>query len=195
MEKKRSPCPQTIALGHAAVSKDIVLAQDPGFTPDAAFITALQTGDHAAFEKLVRLYGGRLYAVPNRFLINEEEARDAVQDAFLSTFSAIDRFKGQVRVSAWLHRITVNAALIKLRTRRRKGEESIDELVPMFQEDGHRTDACPEWRQPTEELLRGKESTLWSEPVLISCRTTIILSCSYATSRRGIRLKQRSCRD
>ena len=57
MQKKRSTCPQAIALEQTAVSKDIVVAQDPGLTQDADFITALQTGYHAAFEKLVSLYG------------------------------------------------------------------------------------------------------------------------------------------
>ncbi len=158
MQKKRSTCPQAIASEQAAVSKDIVLARDPGFTQDAGFITALRAGDDAAFEKLVRLYGGRLYAVAKRFLHNEEEARDAVQDTFLSAFRAIDRFEGHARLSTWLHRITVNAALMKLRTRRRKSEESIDELLPYFLEDVHRTDPGPEWRQPSEELLQRKET-------------------------------------
>lgn len=164
MQKKRATYSQAVASEQVAVSKDVALAQDAGFTEDAGFaedagfIPALRAGDDAAFEKLVRLYGGRLYAVAKRFLHNEEEAHDAVQDAFLSAFRAIDRFEGHARLSTWLHRITVNAALMKLRTRRRKSEESIDELLPKFLEDGHRADPGPEWKQPAEELLQRKET-------------------------------------
>ena len=60
MQKKRSTCPLATASERMVVPNDIVLAQDPGFTQDADFITALQTGNHAAFEKLAHLYGGRL---------------------------------------------------------------------------------------------------------------------------------------
>lgn len=103
-------------------------------------------GDEAAFEELVRTYGGRLLAVTRRYLQSEDDARDAVQDAFLSAFRSLDRFEGQARLSTWLHRIAVNAALMKLRTRRRKPERSIEELLPGFLEDGHLAQQTAEWR-------------------------------------------------
>ena len=60
---------------------------------EAELIAALQAGDNAAFETLVRTYGGKLLAVARRFLANEEDARDAVQEAFISTFKSVDRFR------------------------------------------------------------------------------------------------------
>ncbi|HEY2388894.1 MAG TPA: sigma-70 family RNA polymerase sigma factor [Candidatus Binatia bacterium] len=99
-------------------------------------IVALRRGDPGAFEEVVRLHGGRMLAVARRMLRVEEDARDAVQEAFISAFKGLDGFAGTARLSTWLHRIVVNAALMRLRRQRRKPEESIDELLPRFDESG-----------------------------------------------------------
>ena len=120
--------------------------------PDEAELLArLKAGDDAAYELMVRSYTPRMLAVARRFLRSEEDARDAVQDAFLSAFRAIDRFEGNSRISTWLHRIVVNASLMKLRTRRRKPEKSIEDLMPGFLEDGHLEQPASEWRKLPEE--------------------------------------------
>ena len=113
---------------------------------DRALLERLRAGEERAFEELVRRYGGRLLAVARRFLPVEEDARDAVQDAFLSAFRALDGFHGDARLSTWLHRIVVNACLMKLRTRRRKPEQSIEDLLPRFEENGHLTKPASPWR-------------------------------------------------
>src|SRR5687767_6358890 len=104
---------------------------------DAALLARLRAGEAAAFEEVVRAESGKLLAVTRRILPVEEDARDAVQDAFLFAFRSLDRFQGQAKLSTWLHRIAVNAALMKLRTRRRKREESLEPLLPTFKDDGH----------------------------------------------------------
>ena len=130
---------------------------------EATLLTGLRAGDEDAYETLLRAYSGRMLAVARRFMGSEEDARDAVQEAFVSAFKAMDRFEGDSRISTWLHRIVVNACLMKLRTRRRKPEESIDDLLPRFAENGHLevsgtgwegADALIEHRQ-TRELVRG----------------------------------------
>lgn len=78
-----------------------------------------------------------MLAAACRLLRNDEAARDAVQEAFLAAFSAMDRFDGRARLSTWLHRIVVNCALMRLRRQRRRPEESIEDLLPRFAEDGH----------------------------------------------------------
>ena len=97
---------------------------------EATLIAQLRAGDEAAFEQVVRQYGGRLLAVARRIVGSEEDARDVVQDAFLNAFKSLDRFEGNAKLSTWLHRIAVNAALMKLRTRKRKPEQSIETLLP-----------------------------------------------------------------
>ncbi len=104
---------------------------------DGALLQRLRRGDDSAFEELTRRYAGRMLTVARRMLRHEEEARDAVQEAFLSAFKALDRFHGAAKVSTWLHRIVVNAALMRLRSRRRKPEASIADLLPSFDATGH----------------------------------------------------------
>ncbi|HSJ98833.1 MAG TPA: sigma-70 family RNA polymerase sigma factor [Myxococcota bacterium] len=90
----------------------------------------LRQNDADAFETLVRANAGRMLATARRLMRNEEDARDVVQEAFLAAFRALPDFAGQARVSTWLHRITVNAALMKLRSQRRRPELLLDELAP-----------------------------------------------------------------
>jgi RNA polymerase sigma-70 factor, ECF subfamily len=117
---------------------------------DPQLLARLRAGEEQAYEELVRRYGGRLLAVARRFLPVEEDARDAVQDAFLAAFRSIDRFEGHSLLSTWLHRIVVNASLMRLRTRRRKPEQSIEDLLPGYLEDGHLERPASPWR--TDEL-------------------------------------------
>ena len=125
---------------------------------DAQLVAALRAHDEQASEQLVRAYGGRMLAVARKLLPNEEDARDAVQDAFLSAFKSIDQFQGQSRLSTWLHRIVINAALAKLRSRRGKDERPIDDLLPRFLRDGHQADPAVEWRDSSDVLLQREET-------------------------------------
>lgn len=131
---------------------------DPPTPDETQLLVQLRAGDPAAFEKLVRAYGGRLLAVAHRFLHNEDEARDVLQDALLSAFKALDRFEGNARLSTWLHRIVVNTSLMRLRSRRRSLEEPIDELLPKFLEDGHQALPAESWRDSSEMMLEREQT-------------------------------------
>ncbi len=113
---------------------------------EPTLVARLRAGDEAAYETFVRLHGGRMLSVARRFLGNDDEARDAVQDAMVSAFRSIDRFEGTAKISTWLHRIVVNAALMRLRRRKRRPEESLEDVLPRFRDDGHRVLADDEWR-------------------------------------------------
>ena len=121
---------------------------------EVALLARLRKGDEQAFEVLVRAFGGRLLAVARRLVRNEEDARDVVQSAYLSAFRALDQFEGACQLSTWLHRIVVNTALMKLRSRRRKPEESIEVLLPSFQDDGHHVEQFSDWTTPSDQLLQ-----------------------------------------
>jgi len=117
---------------------------------EGRLLEELRAGDAAAFEELVRREGPRLLAVARRLLRNEEDARDAVQDAFLSAFRALGGFDGGSRLGTWLHRIAINASLMKLRRRRRKPERSIEEFLPTYLDDGHHVDRPRPWAESGE---------------------------------------------
>lgn len=124
---------------------------------ESALIERLRAKEETACEELVRAHSGRLLSVARRMLRNEEDARDAVQEGFVSAFRAIQRFNGDCRLSTWLHRIVVNAALMKIRTRSRRPEESIEDMLPRFLEDGHHAEPTSDWGS-ANRLLEQRET-------------------------------------
>ncbi|MFT3785496.1 MAG: sigma-70 family RNA polymerase sigma factor [Tepidisphaeraceae bacterium] len=127
-------------------------------------LDALRKRDAKAFEWLVREFGPRMLAVTRRYLRDESDAQDALQDAFISCYRALDRFDGRSQLSTWLHTIACRAALMKLRAKRRTHEEGdLDALLPTYKPDGHRTSTMRDWpdqpdvaaeRAETRQLVR-----------------------------------------
>ncbi len=110
--------------------------------PEAALLARLRTGDGAAYETLFRTNGGAMRAIACRFFGDTADAADAIQDASLSAFRAIPRFEGTARLGTWLHQITVNACLLKLRTRKRSRLVPLDEGAISGAEAGRLTHFC-----------------------------------------------------
>ena len=92
-------------------------------------------------EQLVRDNIGWMLALAQRLLNNRTLAEDAVQDAFLDAFRALDTFEGRSSLKTWLHRITVNASLAKLRRLKRLSEQPLDAYLPEFDQHDCRTEA------------------------------------------------------
>jgi len=115
---------------------------------ETELLRALKAGEAKAYDFVVREYSGRLLAVIRRIVRNEDDARECLQEAFLQAFRAIERFEGRAKVSSWLHRIAVNSALMRLRSRKRKAEASIDDLLPQF--DGNEGRIDPAWQPPAD---------------------------------------------
>ena len=99
-----------------------------------ATIRLAQQGSSAAFEMIYQLYAGRVYALCLRMLRDPTEAEDALQDAFLQLFRKISSFRGDSAFSTWLHRLTVNTVLMRLR-RKKPISVPLDEMVEGDDED------------------------------------------------------------
>jgi RNA polymerase sigma-70 factor (ECF subfamily) len=122
-------------------------------------VARLRAGEESAFEQLVRSTSGKLLAAARRLLRNEEDARDAVQSAFIRAFQSLSRFRAESRVSTWLHRILVNEALMRLRARPTdQQEESIEDLLPTFVPDGHQTHDTVDWSTAADVSLERAET-------------------------------------
>lgn len=119
---------------------------------EAALLNDLRAGREAAFAELVSRYSARLLTVARRLLNHEHDAQDALQDTFISAFRGLATFDGKSSLATWLHRIAVNAALMKLRSKRHKPEQPIEELLPKYYEDGHRQNPGPAWAMPADCL-------------------------------------------
>lgn len=89
---------------------------------DQQLVMAAQAGSPSAFADLQALYAQRLYATVVRITKNREDAEDALQDAFLSAYLALNAFEGRSSVFSWLTRIAINSALMLLRKKRRRAE-------------------------------------------------------------------------
>jgi RNA polymerase sigma-70 factor, ECF subfamily len=120
------------------------------------FIAAIRSGDEAACAALVQRYGVRMLTVARRMLPCHEDADDAVQDAFISAFKSIGSFGGQSSLGTWLHRVVVNACLMKMR--RRKGEVSIESLLPQFAADGHHVASVAAWDESAFTRMAAAET-------------------------------------
>jgi RNA polymerase sigma-70 factor (ECF subfamily) len=132
---------------------------------EAQLLAGLRAGNPHAFETLVRTHSSRLLAVTRRLLRSEDDARDAVQDTFLSAFRALHTFEHGSLLSTWLHRIAVNAALMKLRAQKRRPEEPIEDFLPKYLANGHREDGTEQnptkpWKDPGALLARQQTRTL-----------------------------------
>ena len=82
---------------------------------EAEAIRLAQAGDAVAFEHLYQLHGRRVYALCLRMVGNPSDAEDLMQEAFLQLFHKIGTFRGESAFSTWLHRMTVNVVLMRLR--------------------------------------------------------------------------------
>src|SRR5947199_9616198 len=100
--------------------------------PDEPRATPLRGGlrrcDDQAFATLVHQHAGHMLATARRLLRSEDDARDAVQEAFVSAARPIGSFAGGSKVSSWLHRSAVNAAWMRVRSQPRRAAGPIDEV-------------------------------------------------------------------
>ena len=99
---------------------------------DDVLVARAKQRDFAAFEALVERYEDRVYRLAFRFVHNETEAKEIVQETLLSVWRKLDGFKGDSQFSSWLYRVTANAALMRLRSQRRHPDVSTEDLAPGF---------------------------------------------------------------
>ncbi|MBI1797037.1 MAG: sigma-70 family RNA polymerase sigma factor [Candidatus Eisenbacteria bacterium] len=128
---------------------------------DGALVEMAQAGDTRAFDELVVRYRDKVYRLAFKILRHEEDAAEALQDAFLSAFRGLKNFKAESTFSTWLYRVATNASLMKYRKRR-------DDHVSLEQSQSYVEDAeplaIPDWsQQPLEELLDAETREVMEE--------------------------------
>src|SRR4030095_14577955 len=82
---------------------------------DEALVRIAQGGDTRAFDELVVRYRDKVYRLSFKILRHEDDAAEALQEAFLSAYKGLAKFKSESTFSTWLYRIATNAALMKYR--------------------------------------------------------------------------------
>ena len=121
-------------------------------------VRRLKAGDEAALEKLFSLYGGKLYNVALRILNDTGDAEEVIQDVFLTAFRKAHSFQGNSQFSTWLYRLTVNAALGRIRRSKKNKEVEYEEFLPKFQKDGHHAvRPVIDWSDTLDEKYASRE--------------------------------------
>jgi RNA polymerase sigma-70 factor, ECF subfamily len=134
---------------------DVML--NPDVTParadrDWQLVEALRLREPTAAERLVATYGKRAYRLAIRITGSEQDAEEAVQDAFWSVMQKIDTFRGDSSFGTWIYRIVSNAAYLHVRRRRQASVEiSLDQVLPSFDEDGRHVGVITDWSSSIDD--------------------------------------------
>lgn len=94
---------------------------------DEIIVQRALTGDAEAFGEIVRRWERRIYALAYGMLGREEDARDATQETFIAAFRNLRGFRGEAKVSSWLHRIAVNQCISRQRRSKVRNESALED--------------------------------------------------------------------
>jgi RNA polymerase sigma-70 factor, ECF subfamily len=119
-------------------------------------IQGLRDRQDWAYRELIDRWSERLYRLAYRFLQRREEAQEIVQEVLLKVMENVETFAGGSSLYTWLYRITVNQALMRIRSGKGRVHVSWDEILPKY-EDGIRIGAAAQWAKLPDDLLAQKE--------------------------------------
>ena len=105
-----------------------------------------------AFGEIVKRWERKIFALCFGMLSREEDARDAVQETFIAAFRNLKNFRGDAKVSSWLHRIAVNQCLTKHRRTKVKAENYLEDEL----ENNHQVFALPESNSPSVKFEKNE---------------------------------------
>jgi len=130
---------------------------------EADLIQEAKKGDVNAYNRLVLHYQQAVYNVAYRIMGEPQAAEDATQEAFISAYKAINKFRGG-SFKSWLMRITTNACYDELRRRKRRPQSSLDELTQDNESSIllRNPEEGPEAQQQRLELMQAIEYCLQS---------------------------------
>src|SRR5579863_7344526 len=126
----------------------------PSAATDDELIERARAKDFAAFEELLSRYEDKVFRLAYRILRNETDAKEILQETFVSIWRKLDTFKGDSQFGSWVYRIATNAALMRLRSHRRHPEVSTEELpIGYLDNYGTPVPAGENWsKRPDDEL-------------------------------------------
>ena len=128
-----------IAVGDAKATDSVGVSESQDVdASETELLACLRTGEERCFETLVRQIGPQVLATAKRYLRSDAEAADCFQDTFLAVFQGINKFEQRSSLRTWVQRITINQCLTRIRKQVRRREESIEHLLPAFDEKGSR---------------------------------------------------------
>ena len=147
-----------ISLRSSKSRLNATLRRSKSTEADASLIERLKAGDQAALEEAFNLYSAKLYNVADKILGQAADTEEVIQDVFLSVYRKAKMFQGNSQFSTWLYRLTVNAALGKIRRAKKRKEVEYEEFLPKFHNDGrHAVRPVIDWSDTLDRKYRQKE--------------------------------------
>lgn len=124
-------------------------------TSDEQIVERALTGDADAFGEIVQRWERKIFALTFGMLGREDDARDATQETFLAAFRNLRAFRGDAKVSSWLHRIAVNQCITRQRRAKVRGETSLDD-----EEEKHASNLSTPLHYSPARVAEAQETTL-----------------------------------
>jgi RNA polymerase sigma-70 factor (ECF subfamily) len=125
---------------------------------EEALVRQFQGGDLEAYDKIAEIYQKKIYGLSFNLTRNQMDAQDVTQEVLLTLFRKIHTFQGKSAFSSWVYRITLNASYMKLRSKKKEPNVSIDELMPSYNGAGFQQEKIQDWSENTESLLFTNET-------------------------------------
>jgi RNA polymerase sigma-70 factor, ECF subfamily len=110
-------------------------------------------------EQVFREHGPRVYSLARRMLGNDADAEDVTQDVLLQVLRKGSSFRGESSFPTWLHRVTVNAALVHRRRRAHRQEHERPDVNHLFEDGGGHAHPVRPWSIAPEVVLQDRETT------------------------------------
>jgi len=123
------------------------------FACEITAINALKSGDNNAFTWLLDQYGGLIMGTARRYLRSEDAAAECTQDVIVTIFEKIQSFKSEGSFEGWIRRITINRSLSELRKTATRKTDNFDDILPSFDDTGHRIEDKFMCDAPSQEEL------------------------------------------
>lgn len=123
-------------------------------TSDEQIVERALTGDAEAFGEIVQRWERRIFALSFGMLGREEDARDATQETFLAAFRSLRAFRGEAKVSSWLHRIAVNQCITRQRRAKVRNESALE-----TEEEKHAASLAAPVRLSPARVVEGRETS------------------------------------
>jgi RNA polymerase sigma-70 factor, ECF subfamily len=133
-------------------------AKPPVPESDEALVARARAKDFGAFEELLGRYEDKVFRLAFRIVRNETDAKEILQETFVSIWRKLDTFKGDSQFGSWVYRIATNAALMRLRSQRRHPEVSTEDLpIGYLDNYGQLPPAGENWSKRPDDQLQSSE--------------------------------------
>ena len=132
--------------------------QSAAASDEVQLVERARAGDLEAFEELLGRHQQRVMRVVLSILKEPMDAEEVAQDVLLTVFEKIDHFRGDSSFSTWLHRVAVNAALMRRRKSKADRSVPLDDVMPSFDERGHLAVDIADWSQQAGDPVLAREA-------------------------------------